>query len=92
MIRKRAPAFIVETAEKNSGDLELVTIGPLTNIAQALDLDAQLSTLINKITMMLLGLQKFKEMLHQQQSLMFGLIQNQQQKFLFRNSNQNGSS
>jgi len=50
--RKGAPAFIVETAEKNSGDLELVTIGPLTNIAQALDLDAQLSTHINKITMM----------------------------------------
>ena len=79
--KKGAPAFIVETAEKNSGDLELVTIGPLTNIAQALDLDAQLSTHVNKITMMA-GASRFREMLHQLQSLMFGLIQNQRQEFL----------
>ena len=50
--KKGAPAFIAETAKENSGDIELVTIGPLTNIAQALDLDPELPTHINKITMM----------------------------------------
>ena len=50
--KKGAPAFIAETAEENSGDIELVTIGPLTNIAQALDLNPNLSKHINKITMM----------------------------------------
>ena len=48
---KGAPAFIAETVKENSGDIELVTIGPLTNIAQALDLDSELTTHINKITM-----------------------------------------
>lgn len=50
--QKGAPAFIAETVKENSGDIELVTIGPLTNIAQALDLDDGLSKHINKITMM----------------------------------------
>ena len=49
---KGAPKFIVETAHDHSGDIELVTIGPLTNIAQALDIDPQLFKHINKITMM----------------------------------------
>ena len=50
--KKGAPAFIAETAKENSGDIELVTIGPLTNIAQALDLDPELPNHINKVTMM----------------------------------------
>ena len=49
---KGAPKFIVETAEKYSGDVELVTIGPLTNIAQALDIEPDLSKYISRITMM----------------------------------------
>ena len=50
--KKGAPAFIAETAKENSGDIELVTIGPLTNIAYALDEDPKLSDHVNKITMM----------------------------------------
>ena len=49
---KGAPKFIVETAKKHSGDIELVTIGPLTNIAQALDIEPNLSKHISRITMM----------------------------------------
>ena len=49
---KGAPKFIVETAENHSGDIELVTIGPLTNIAQALDIEPNLSKHISRITMM----------------------------------------
>ena len=49
---KGAPLFIVETCKENSKDIELVTIGPLTNIAQALEIDSELSKHVNKITMM----------------------------------------
>ncbi|MDG1120042.1 MAG: nucleoside hydrolase, partial [SAR86 cluster bacterium] len=49
---KGAPLFIVETCKENSKDIELVTIGPLTNIAQALEIDSKLSKHVNKITMM----------------------------------------
>tara|TARA_E500000081_G_C6125922_1_gene350760 strand:- start:526 stop:1536 length:1011 start_codon:yes stop_codon:yes gene_type:complete len=49
---KGAPQFIVETCIANSGDIELVTIGPLTNIAQALVIEPSLSEHVNKITMM----------------------------------------
>ena len=49
---KGAPKFIVETAKKHSGDIELVTIGPLTNVAQALDIEPDLSKHISRITMM----------------------------------------
>ena len=49
---KGAPQFIVETCIANSGDIELVTIGPLTNIAQALAIEPSLSEHVNKITMM----------------------------------------
>ena len=47
-----AESFITETCKNNSGDIELVTIGPLTNVAKALDEDPNLSKHINKITMM----------------------------------------
>ena len=49
---KGAPQFIVETCIANSGDIELVTIGPLTNIAHALEIEPSLSEHVNKITMM----------------------------------------
>ena len=47
-----APSFIAETCVEHSGDIELVTIGPLTNVAKALDEEPELSTHIKKITMM----------------------------------------
>ena len=47
-----AESFIAKTCKKNSGDIELVTIGPLTNVAKALDEDPNLNKHINKITMM----------------------------------------
>ena len=37
-----AESFIAETCKNNSGDIELVTIGPLTNVAMALDEDPNL--------------------------------------------------
>ena len=39
---KGAPKFIVETSQENSKEIEIVTIGPLTNIAQALDINPDL--------------------------------------------------
>jgi len=47
-----APSFIAETCVEHSGDIELVTIGPLTNVAKALDEEPDLSKHIKKITMM----------------------------------------
>ena len=47
-----AESFIAKTCKNNSGDIELVTIGPLTNVAKALDEDPNLNKHINKITMM----------------------------------------
>ncbi|HJM59571.1 MAG TPA: nucleoside hydrolase [SAR86 cluster bacterium] len=47
-----APSFIAKTCVENSGDIELVTIGPLTNVAKALDEEPNLSKHIKKITMM----------------------------------------
>ena len=47
-----APSFITKTCAENSGEIELITIGPLTNVAKALDEDPNLSKHIKKITMM----------------------------------------
>jgi len=47
-----AADFICKTALEHSGELELVTIGPLTNIAFALDKQQDLKKHITKITMM----------------------------------------
>ena len=47
-----APSFITKTCAEHSGEIELITIGPLTNVAKALDEDPDLSKHIKKITMM----------------------------------------
>ena len=47
-----APTFIAKTCREQTGEIELVTIGPLTNVAKALDEDPQLSKHIKKITLM----------------------------------------
>ena len=47
-----APKFLVETSKEHTGEIEIVTIGPLTNIAQALDINPDLSNDVTKITMM----------------------------------------
>ena len=49
---ENASTFIYETCKKNSGQVELVTIGPLTNIAIALNKYPDISKHIPKITMM----------------------------------------
>ena len=38
-----APSFITKTCAEHSGEIELITIGPLTNVAKALDEDPDLS-------------------------------------------------
>jgi purine nucleosidase len=47
-----AAALIVRLAAECSGELELVTLGPLTNIALALDLDESLPARVAAITVM----------------------------------------
>ena len=47
-----AATFIYETCKKHSGEVELVTIGPLTNIAIALEHYPDITQHIPKITMM----------------------------------------
>ena len=47
-----APSFIAKTCRENSQDIEIVTIGPLTNIAHALDDEPELAKHVKKITMM----------------------------------------
>ncbi len=47
-----AESFIASTCLEHSGDIELVTIGPLTNVAKALDEQPNLKKHLNKITMM----------------------------------------
>ena len=49
---RRAADFINETAEELNGELELVTIGPLTNIAGALAMYPGLAEKIGRIIMM----------------------------------------
>jgi len=47
-----AASFICSTCLNNPNEIELVTIGPLTNVAKALDLTSDLENNIKKITMM----------------------------------------
>jgi purine nucleosidase len=46
------PSQIVRTAREHPGELELIAVGPLTNLAHALDLDADLPTLVKQVTIM----------------------------------------
>jgi inosine-uridine nucleoside N-ribohydrolase len=47
-----APEFIRTTVRKHPGEITLITIGPLTNVAMALNLDPDLARLIPRIVMM----------------------------------------
>ena len=48
----KAPQRIVELAHQYAGELEILTLGPLTNIARALQIDSTISTKIKRIIMM----------------------------------------
>ena len=47
-----AAEFIRATVRKHPNELTLITVGPLTNVASALSLDTELSSLIPRIVMM----------------------------------------
>lgn len=51
-IAESAPEFLVRLARQYAGQLHIVAIGPLTNIAKALDIEPALSSLISDITIM----------------------------------------
>jgi purine nucleosidase len=46
------PSQIVRAAREHPGELELIAVGPLTNLAHALDLDADLPSLVKQVTIM----------------------------------------
>ena len=43
-VKETAAEFIVRTVNEHIGEVSLITIGPLTNIAQALELDSELAS------------------------------------------------
>lgn len=47
-----APEFIIQTARESSGDLFLVCVGPLTNLATALSLEPELPQLVSHAVIM----------------------------------------
>ena len=47
-----APEFIVQTARESNGDLNLVCVGPLTNLAVALSLEPDLPRLVSRLVIM----------------------------------------
>jgi len=49
---QHAAQFIVETVLANPGEITLVPVGPLTNLALALRLDARIAGLVNKVVLM----------------------------------------
>ncbi len=51
-VSEPAPEFIRTTVRKHPGEITLITIGPLTNVAMALDLDPDLHNMIPRIVMM----------------------------------------
>jgi len=50
--REGGVEFLVESARKYAGELEIVAIGPLTNIARAIEADADFARNVKKIWMM----------------------------------------
>lgn len=50
--QEMAPEFIVEQARKQAGDLVLIALGPLTNVARALDREPRLSEWLKGIVVM----------------------------------------
>jgi len=51
-VSEPAPEFIRATVRKHPGEITLITIGPLTNVAMALDTDPDLHEMIPRIVMM----------------------------------------
>jgi inosine-uridine nucleoside N-ribohydrolase len=51
-IAQNAAQFIRETVRRHPGEVTLITLGPLTNIATALSSDPQLASMIKGLTMM----------------------------------------
>lgn len=47
-----APEFIVRMADENPGEIVLVTLGRLTNLSLALDIDPELQTKLKKVVVM----------------------------------------
>jgi len=52
LVAESAPEMLVRLAHEHAGELRLVAIGPLTNIALALRLDPQFPSLIKEFTLM----------------------------------------
>ena len=51
-VNEPAPEFIRTTVRKHPGEITLITIGPLTNVAMALNMDPDLRGMIPKLVMM----------------------------------------
>lgn len=51
-VSETAAEFIVRLADQNPGDITLVTLGRLTNLSLALDLDPELKGKLNKVVVM----------------------------------------
>ena len=51
-VSEPAPEFIRTTVRKHPGEITLITIGPLTNVAMALNMDPDLTGMIPRIVMM----------------------------------------
>jgi inosine-uridine nucleoside N-ribohydrolase len=51
-IAESAAKFILQIVRKYPGEITLITIGPLTNIATALDMDAELAGMVRGVVMM----------------------------------------
>ena len=49
---RSAAEFIVEMAKKHPGEVTLVAVGPLTNVAHALDLEPELPKLLKRVVVM----------------------------------------
>ncbi|WP_124054612.1 nucleoside hydrolase [Arcanobacterium ihumii] len=49
---RSAAELLVDLANEYAGELEIITVGPLTNIAQALDIDPELPSKIKHVTIM----------------------------------------
>ena len=49
---RRAAQFIVETVMANPGEITLVPLGPLTNIALAVSLEPEIANLVDKVVLM----------------------------------------
>lgn len=52
LIDQSAPEFIVELSKQYPGELEILTVGPMTNLAAAIDLDPSLPERVKQVTAM----------------------------------------